>query len=152
MFSLHHSSESCQSLPTAPAAAQGNEGISKMLLEFSRLQSHPHMECVDQAQGTEQVCLGPFQLRLFCDSVPLRIYQHGYFTWKFLAAPISSPGLSSFPFLMDKSSQLDLVFHDQGKKRSRSQLWLRFYVDFLFLPFLHCSITCQDKEIVTEPV
>lgn len=111
------------------------------------------MGCVIQAQGIGQVCLGPFQLRIFCDSVPLRIYQQGpgYFTWKSLAAPISSPGLFSLPSLMDKSSQLDLVSHDQGKKHSSSQLGLRFYVDFLFLPFLHCSITCQDKEIITEP-
>ena len=84
--------------------------------------------------------------------VPHGIYEQGpsYLSWKFLAAHISSPGLFSFPFLMGESSLLDLASHDQGNKHSSSRLWFRLYVYFLFLPFLHCSVTRQNEEIVAQ--
>lgn len=75
-----------------------------------------------------------------------------YLSWKFLAAHISNPGLFSFPSLKRQSTLLDLASHNQGNQRSSPQLQLRLYIYFLFLPFLHCRVTCQNEEVVTQSV
>lgn len=84
--------------------------------------------------------------------VPHSICEQGpsYLSWKFLAAHISNPALFSFPSLMGESSLLDLASHDRENNRSSSQLRFRLYIYFLFLPFLHCSVTCQNEEIVAQ--
>lgn len=82
--------------------------------------------------------------------VPHSIYEQGpsYLSWKFLAAHISNPDLFSFPSSMEESSLLDLTSNDHGKQTS--QLQSRLYIYFLFLPFLHCSVTCQNEEVVAQ--
>lgn len=50
------------------------------------------------------------------------------------------------------STLLDLPFHDLESKDPSSQSLLRLDVYFLFLPFLHCSVTGQNEEVVAQSV
>lgn len=54
--------------------------------------------------------------------------------------------------MSEESTVLDLPFHDLESKRPSSQSLLRLYVYFLFLPFLHCSVTRQNEEVVAQSV
>lgn len=150
MFSPLHSSASCQSPPTAPALVpncQGKGDFSGISSSSVKFPASTPMQGKDQS--VVQGVFGQGPVNRACSAPYLRTIPN-YLSWKFLAAHVSNPGLFSFPSLKAESSLLDLASNNQGNKRCSSQLQLRLYIYFLFLPFLHCSVTCQNEEVVAQ--